>query len=126
MSNSSESSRNELKAQRRGDTWQGIGSITVVKNEMPLDITGASIVMQLRRRPKHGVIVASWSTDDGSILFLDPGAGKFEVVGRRLEVPAALYYWDIEITLAADADYPDGRRMTIAQGVWTILQDVTR
>ncbi len=120
MSNGLPEPQTKLAEVKRGDSWQGLGLITVKLNDAALDLTGASVLMQLRKRPVHGKTIAEWSTARGSIEMIDTANGQFKVVGRVMNVPAGSYAWDIEITLA------DGRVITIAQGTWRILQDVSR
>lgn len=110
----------KLRAVQRGDTWQGLGMVQIELNEAGMDLTGATITMQLRRRPAHGTAVATWSTTNGTITFLDAAAGTFKVHPRIMDFQAGVYHWDIELKLAS------GRIMTIARGTLELVQDVTR
>lgn len=110
----------KLNTARRGDTWAGLGSVTVKVDGAPLDLTGAKIEMQLRRTPRHAKVMLEWSTLYETIEFVDALNGVFRVLSRKMDVPAGSYHWDIELTLAS------GRVLTIAAGTWSIGQDVTR
>lgn len=69
---------------KRGDTWGGWPEVTIALNAAPLDLTGASILMQLRKSPTAPDVAAEWATGDG-ITLPDPEAGKFAVAWRKTE-----------------------------------------
>lgn len=101
----------------KGDTFKAI-TFTVTVNDDPLDLTGASIRMQLRLSPLHPVAY-ELSTAGDQIEITDAVNGKFQIKKQIIDFPAAVYYYDIEITLA------DGDVKTYVAGKWQITQDVT-
>jgi hypothetical protein len=109
----------------RGDHWRGLLlQLTTGTNEetqTPRDLTGATIRMQLRARPEGETIYAEWSTNDGTVSITDAEAGEFSIIGRRMDVPAIRYYYDLEFTFPGFED-----RQTYITGRWDITQDITR
>ena len=101
----------------KGDTFKAI-TFTVTVNDDPLDLTGASIRMQLRLSPLHPVAY-ELSTAGGNIEITDALDGKFQIKKHVIDFPAAVYHYDIEITLA------NGDVKTYVAGKWQITQDVT-
>lgn len=110
----------ELTPHLRGDTWAGFAEIEILLNGEPVDLTGASARMQIRRSKGSPTLLMEWSTSDDTITLTEPSEGKFAVVGRVIDLPAGSVVWDIELTLAS------GRVLTVAGGSWEILGDVTR
>jgi hypothetical protein len=104
----------------RGDSWQGFAEIAVTLNGDPLDLSGASARMQIRRSKGSPTVLLEWSTGDDTISFTEPSEGKFAIAGRVIDLPPGEVVFDIELTLAS------GRVLTVAGGSWLIVGDVTR
>ena len=103
----------------KGDTFKGT-SFTILVNTVALNITGATIEMQLKLEKKAGATaVKTFTTADSSIIITDGPAGKFQIASQIINIPAKQYYYDIEITLLS------GVKETYISGKWQILQDVT-
>ncbi len=101
----------------KGDTFEAL-TFTVSVNEEPLTLTGASIRMHLRLAPLHPV-AHELSTAEGHIVITDAVNGEFQIKKQIIDFPAALYWYDIEVTLA------NGDIKTYVAGKWQITQDVT-
>jgi len=100
----------------KGDTFIGT-QFTVVVNEVPLDLTGASIKMILRKSAKAP---ASLTLEIGSgITVADAPGGVFNINEQIIDIPAFKYLYDIEITLS------NGDVKTYIGGTFQILQDIT-
>lgn len=104
---------------KRGDSWGGWPEVTINLNAAPLDLTGSSILLQVRKSPTAPEVAAEWATGDG-ITILDPEAGQFAVEGRIIDLLAGTYVYDVELTLAS------GRVLTPIYGTFEILTDVSR
>ena len=107
----------------KGDTWDGM-TLTVTDGVTgdPLDLTGASVRMMLRKHPEDTQIVKEFSTATGEIIITPPETdGKIDFLGNRevMDIPAYNYHYDIEVTFAS------GRIFTYMRGRWYIKQDVT-
>ena len=112
----------------KGDTFKGVSftitidtldSLGVVTATTPLNLTGASIKMSLKTTKNTLKSELDLSTVNGKILITTPLEGKFQVVRQIVNVPAQLYYYDIQITLI------DLSVNTYIEGQWKIIQDVT-
>lgn len=99
----------------RGDTWLGYPSISVQLNGEPLDLSGANILMQMRRSPS-----ASEVAKEFTVTMVDELAGAFRVEPTIMDCPPSTYFADIELTLA------DGRVLTVISLIFNILPDVSR
>lgn len=108
----------DFKNHKKGDTFEGV-AFTVTKNGSALDLTGASIRMQLREKSETGTLGATYTDGDG-ITITDPTNGVFTFDKQIIDIRAQKYYYDIEITLAS------GDVKSYIYGTWTITQDVTQ
>jgi hypothetical protein len=80
-----------------GDTWNG-AQFTITLNSSPLNLTGASIVMQLKKDPALPVL-ETLSTANGKITITNAVAGVFSIPAYIFTVPAGNYWYDIQITI---------------------------
>lgn len=104
---------------RRGDTFVGI-RFTLEVNGAPLDLTGATITMDLRKQGKTvRSLRISTKESIGGITIITPEEGIFEIDPQIIDVPAGVYDYDIEFELANE----DVK--TYIYGIWPIIQDVT-
>lgn len=103
----------------KGDTFNGI-LFTVTVNSAPLDLTDAEINMDLRLTPDTAVIAEHFDSDgNGITIDAVPATGKFTFDAQIINISAANYYYDIEVT------FPSTAVKTYIGGRWNILQDVT-
>lgn len=102
----------------KGDTYKGT-SFTILVNELPLNLTSASIKMSLKTEKSSMVSILDLSTANNKISITSALEGKFQIVPQIININAGLYYYDIQIIL------PTGIVKTYVEGQWTILQDVT-
>lgn len=102
---------------RKGDTIEAI-TFTITVNGDPLDLTGASAKMDLR---KNNVKQKRYTTaaNDGLTIVSPATDGKLRFDKKIVDVPPNTYDYDIEITLA------NGDVKTYIAGNWKIIQDVT-
>lgn len=92
----------------------------------PVDITGASIRMQIRKGPADSnpevIGIDDTGTTDGVIILSDPTNGTFETLFNRDAtkklVDKQKYQYDVEITL-------DGIRTTIVAGNVSVYLEIT-
>ena len=100
---------------KRGDSWSGWAEVEILLNGEPLDLTGASFLMQARRSATSPEVAFSFEP-----VATEPNEGKFMVPGAVIDAPAAQYVYDVELTLAS------GRVLTPISGVFTITPDCSR
>jgi hypothetical protein len=89
----------KMPAHRRGDTWNGF-TVSVSTPDGPLDLTGAAVLVQLRKKPDLPV-VAQWSSDDAPAT-ITISAATVTILPRVLAVESGEYVLDVQITLADD------------------------
>ena len=84
----------------KGDTFDGV-LFTVLVNDVALDLTDAAVDMDLRLTPTTTIVAKTFSTDNGGITIQTPKTdGKFLINAQIVNIDAADYYYDIEITLS--------------------------
>lgn len=103
---------------RRGDTWDGISSISLSANGVPLNLSGAEIAMQFRQSVDSPVAF-EFTTSNNKILITNPLEGTFTIPPMIIDVPFQTYYYDLQITFAS------GRKKTYMEGYWKIIPDIT-
>ena len=74
--------------------------------------------MKLNNLPATA-IVKTLSTANNGIVIVNATGGIFKIAKQVISVPAAIYVYDIQITLQGGDVY------TYIKGHWTITQDVT-
>lgn len=100
----------------RGDTWDGINKIAITQNNVPVNLTNASIKMEFRQDIDSPVIM-TFSTENSGIQITS--VSSIRVMPRLIEVPFAKYYYDLQVT------FPSGIVKTYVSGTWTINPDFT-
>lgn len=107
---------------RRGDTWNGL-TVQVFAGEdntdPEMDLTGASIKMQVKTAP-GSVARLSVDTTGSGIVITNASEGRFTVNAMVVDLVAGSYVYDLQLTLA------DGTVRTILSGSWEIVNDTTR
>lgn len=101
---------------RRGDTWDGINSISISINGVPVVLSGASVKMEFRQDIDSPVVM-TFSTENSGIVILN--ANTVRLMPRKIEVPFATYQYDLQVT------YPTGVVKTYMAGTWPIVADIT-
>jgi len=115
----------DFPAQRRGDTFLGLSSVSLAYGgESPTPIPIASARMQVRRRCGGGV-VHEWTSEDSGGITIDEGAGNVitvEPVAADVTESWATgdHEYDLEATLTT------GEVWTILAGVFPVHADITR
>lgn len=110
----------DLDAHYRGDTWAGFTAYFMDAYDNPVDLTGASIRMHVKRSVSDAEPLLEWSTADETIEILNASAGRYRVLGRIVDLPGRHYEYDVEAVLS------DGTVITMLAGCWEIIDDVTR
>jgi hypothetical protein len=109
-----------LKTHTSGDTWRGL-AMTVTLNGTPLDLTGATVLMQMRKLAASVDVAYEWKSDGTGpqIQITDAAAGKVTIMKRTITGFGSLMF-DIQVTTS------DGVVRTVASGTLPITQDVSR
>jgi hypothetical protein len=107
-----------ISPHRRGDTWDGINSITISVNGVPINLTDASIKMEFRQ-DLDSPVALTLSTIDGSIEIVNAVSGIIRIPPKKIEIPFAKYFYDLQVT------YANGTVKTYMEGSWEIKPDIT-
>ena len=102
-----------------GDTWKGVSGITIYRNGSALDLTGATAValvkLQIDAPP-----VLKFSTEDNTIVLVDPANGVLYLASMVVDVPPAIYQWSLRISLSG------GEVKTFVNGIWPIISNTKK
>lgn len=117
----------DLTAKVRGDSWRGIGGITIrtkaSANATPVPPAHAvaSAVLQFRAKPDDEEAALTLSSDNGGIVIDDAEEWEF-TVPEVLDFPlgSGKWVWDFETTSVT------GFIRTYLKGTLTITRDVSR
>ena len=104
----------------RGDSWSG-KTLQINLNGVPLNLTGASVLMQLKKSGSDDVSAFEFSTANGRIFITNPTTtGFFTINETVINIIPREYVYDMQITLAS------GKVVTPIGGKFTIESDVSR
>jgi hypothetical protein len=107
-----------MPASLRGDTWPGISSLYLGKNDAPLNLTDASILIQFRKDVDSPVTL-ELSTDNGRVVILDAENGTFRIPEFLVTTQYGTYKYDLQVT------FPDGYTKTYLKGTWQVVSDIS-
>jgi hypothetical protein len=106
----------------RGDTYKGATlTVTNITTTLPIDLTGVSIKMQLKKCGMNNVPYAlELSTANGILTITDAVNGVFEIGQFSMNIEAGKYDYDLQFTFAG------GVVQTYMYGTWNVVNDITR
>ncbi len=107
-----------IPAHRRGDTWDGVNSIIINVNGVPINLTDAVIKIDFRQSLDSPVVL-TLSTNDGTIEVIKLLEGSIRIPPKKIEIPFGKYMYDLQVT------YPNGVIKTYMEGTWEIKPDIT-
>jgi len=102
---------------RRGDTWDGINTIGIKVNGVPVNLSGAQVVMEFRE-DYDSPIALTLSTLTSTISVL-PNLSSVRVLPVLIDIPPATYKWDLQF------NYSNTTVKTYLEGTWEIYFDIT-
>lgn len=82
----------------KGATWAG-SVVTVNVNAAALDLTGASVVMEIRSAVSNQIAL-TLSTTGGEITLTDAANGEFTIGSQTITLPEGEYRYATTITLS--------------------------
>lgn len=104
----------------KGDTFDEV-AFQLKINEEEVDLTGATIKMQLRKCYSDTTAALSLtSVSSAGITITDAVTGQFKINSQIIDIEVYNYVYDIQITLAS------GVVKTYVQGGFNITNEVTR
>ena len=101
----------------RGNTFEQM-PFGLFKNNVPIDLTGAKIKMQLRKEC-NGVVYLELDQDNG-ITIKDAVNGKFQIDEQIINIAPCNYKYDIRIT------FGDGTVKTWIKGDFLVICNITQ
>lgn len=101
-----------------GDTWEGISSITFLKNSSAINLTNTYIEMNVRLSLDSPVVLSLTTPTSAGITITNPTSGTIKVLPARINIPVGDYKWNIKMT------FPDGIKKTYLMGNWPIVSDL--
>ena len=104
---------------KKGDTFEEVNFQMLVNNN-PLNLTGATLRMQLRKEYGGIVFLSLTSVASAGITITTPINGLFKINKQIINIDSANYIYDIELTKA------DGTVKTYINGNFLISNDITR
>ena len=103
----------------KGDTFEAV-NFQMLVNTIPLNLTGATLRMQLRKEYGGVVFLSLTSVASAGITITTAASGLFRINKQIINIDAANYIYDIELIKA------DGTVKTYISGSFSITNDVTR
>lgn len=103
----------------KGDTFEEV-PFAIVKNGLPLSLTGAVIKMQLRTECGGLVALNLTSVANAGITITNAANGLFKINKQIINIASGLYEYDLQIT------FVDGTVKTWLSGDFLIECDITR
>lgn len=101
----------------RGDTWKRTWTIT--SGDVPVDFTGASAKLQVRKtREPNDIEIILEATIGNGLSF--EGDGVIKLFVQTESLLSGKYYFDLEVT------FPDGVIKTYEQNTLNLKQDISR
>lgn len=103
----------------KGDTFEQV-PFAILKNNVPLNLTGATIRMQLRGECGGLIALNLTSVANAGITITNATGGLFKINKQVIDIAAGNYSYDLEIKFA------DNTIKTWLSGSFLIECDITR
>lgn len=102
---------------KRGSLWDGL-TVQFLVSGTPVNLTGAYILMQIKKEPCSSEVEKEFSTDDGTIVIDNAATGTFSVEPAVIDLDPRLYWYDIYVESTNRKDYIiDPSRFTVTGNV---------
>ena len=109
----------KINDQYKGDSFSGVTfTLKEGAEKTPIDLTGASILSQFRKKEVTGAIQETLSIGSG-ITVGDATGGVFSFDAFVLDWDTGTFFYDIQIT------FPNGDVKTYVKGTLNVIQDIT-
>ena len=101
----------------RNDTWNQVFEIKV--NSEPVDLTGSSIAIQVRKKANSTTIDLTLSTEDGSIAIVGENNNQI-ILNKQVTIASGSYLYDMSVS------FPSGEVKTYIWGNFMVQEDITK
>jgi len=102
----------------KGDTFDEV-AFSIKINNIALDLTGATIKMQLKKSSDSPASLSLTSASSAGITITSPSAGLFKINEQIIDIEVFNYAYDIQLTLAS------GVVKTYVSGTFNITKEIT-
>jgi len=102
----------------KGDTFDEV-AFSIKINNIALDLTGATIKMQLKKSSDSPASLSLSSVSSAGITITSPSAGLFKINEQIIDIEVFNYAYDIQLTLAS------GVVKTYVSGTFNITKEIT-
>ena len=102
----------------KGDTFDEV-AFSIKINNIALDLTGATIKMQLKKNSNSPASLSLTSVSSAGITITSPTAGLFKINEQIIDIEVFNYAYDIQLTLAS------GVVKTYVSGTFNITKEIT-
>lgn len=103
--------------QKRGETWHGL-TLQFLISSVPVNLSGANILMQLKKNSCDTDAVVEFSNVNGGITLLSPlSAGRFSINSYVFDELPKAYYYDLRVEANDRIDYLIGGTFEITYNV---------
>jgi len=102
----------------KGDTFDEV-AFSIKINNIALDLTGATIKMQLKKSSNSPASLSLTSVSSAGITITSPSAGLFKINEQIIDIEVFNYAYDIQLTLAS------GVVKTYVSGTFNITKEIT-
>jgi hypothetical protein len=109
-----------IPAHKRGDTWNGINTISFSTSGVPLNFTNVDNIKIEFRQSIDSPVVLSLSTKENQIQIVNPSRGIIRILPLVVQMPPGRYFYDLQVT------YLNGVIKTYLTGSWDIVADITK
>lgn len=106
-----------IPSQITGDTWEGINSITFMKDGSALDLTGTTVEMGVTLSISSPNVL-TLTTENSGISITSPELGIISIPPRIIDIPVSKYSWYLTLT------FPTSAKKTYMMGLWSIIPNI--
>lgn len=89
---------------KRNQTWAGL-TVQFLLNDVPVDLSEATIIMQIKKEPCSPTPEVEFTTTDGSIVITNAVEGRFAIGPYKFDLPPRNYYYDILVEHGSNSNY---------------------
>lgn len=101
----------------RNDTWSQ--TFAILADTTPVDLTGSTIVIQVRQTPSSSTVDLTLSTANSSISI--GGLNRNQItLNKKVDIAAGSYVYDMNVT------FPSGEVKTYIWGNFIVQEDITK
>jgi hypothetical protein len=100
-----------------GDTWKGLGAVTLTVNGSAMDLTGAyaEFIVKYSTASPH---IFSLTTNNSGIIISNPLSGILVIPPTIVDIPPGKYGWYLNVKLS------NSEIKTYLRGTWEIITEI--